>query len=130
MKSGRWSPRTLAKYWLLQLPSFVLVAAILIFLCRRFDFPAHYAWGIAAIWVAKDAILYPFVWRAYDSRLREPMVGLRGSAREKLDPSGYVSIRGELWHAQVAEDFPAADKGQTVEVIEVRGLTLMVRPVP
>jgi membrane protein implicated in regulation of membrane protease activity len=57
------------------------------------------------------------------------MVGLRGIAQEKIDPSGYVSIRGELWHAEPAQGFPAADKGQAVEVLAVRGLTLIVRAV-
>ena len=95
---------------------------------RHFDFPALYTWGIVILWVAKDAILYFFLWRAYDPRPPEPMVGLQGIAHEKIDPSGYVSVKGELWMAEVAQGFPAPEKGQAVEVLSVRGLTLTVRP--
>jgi membrane protein implicated in regulation of membrane protease activity len=105
------------------------VVTVVIILCRHFDFPTLYAWSIVAIWIAKDAILYPFVWRAYESPPRDQMVGLRGIAQEKIDPSGYIFIRGELWHAELAHGFAAADKGQAVEVLAVRGLTLSVRPV-
>jgi len=97
---------------------------------RHFDFPGLYAWGIVILWVVKDAILYLFLWRAYDPRPPEPMLGLKGLAQEKIDPSGYVSVRGELWKAEAAQGFPSPDKGQAVEVLAVRGLTLIVRPVP
>jgi membrane protein implicated in regulation of membrane protease activity len=128
MRSRRWSPRILIRYWLLQMPSILLVVGIVIVVHRHFDFPALYAWGIVILWVAKDAILYFFLWRAYDPRPQEPMVGLQGIAHEKIDPSGYVSVSGELWKAEVAQGFPAPEKGQAVEVLSVRGLTLTVRP--
>jgi len=128
MRSRRWSPRILIRYWLLQMPSLLLVAGIVVVVYRHFDFPALYAWGIVILWVAKDTILYFFLWRAYDPRSPEPMVGLQGIAQEKIDPSGYVSVKGELWKAEVAQGYPAPEKGQAVEVLSVGGLTLKVRP--
>jgi len=57
-------------------------------------------------------------------------VGLQGIAHEKIDPSGYVSVKGELWKAEVAQGYPAPEKGQAVEVLSVGGLILKVRPPP
>jgi len=128
LKSGRWSPGVLGKYILLQLPSLALVIALLVILYEYYDFPLLYAWAVAVAWVAKDVILYPFVWRAYDSSPQRAMVGLTGKAKEAIDPSGYVEIRGELWRAQLEEGVKAIRAGEMVEVRDVRGLTLIVRP--
>ncbi|HEX2251877.1 MAG TPA: NfeD family protein [Thermoanaerobaculia bacterium] len=57
---------------------------------------------------------------------REGMVGERGIARTGLDPRGKVFVHGELWTA-VAEA-PVAP-AQPVEVVDVEGLTLRVRPI-
>lgn len=128
-KSRRWSPGVLGKYILLQLPSLALVIVLLVILRRYYDFPLVYTWAVVVAWVAKDAILYPFVWRAYDSSPQKAMVGLTGKAKETIEPSGYVEIRGELWRAQVEEGVKAIRAGDMVEVRDVRGLTLIVRPV-
>jgi len=128
MKSRCWSPRVLGKYVLLQLPSFALVVAFVIFLRVYFNFPLFYTWAVIAVWAAKDAIFYPFVWRAYDSLPHEPMVGLTGKVKEWSGPYGYLEIRGELWRAGAAEGFSGMNKGEIVEVQEVRGLTLIVKP--
>jgi membrane-bound serine protease (ClpP class) len=53
------------------------------------------------------------------------MVGSAAVARSPLDPEGFVFLRGERWHA-VADDAPVSE-GETVEVTEVKGLTLHVR---
>jgi membrane-bound serine protease (ClpP class) len=53
------------------------------------------------------------------------MIGTPAIARSPLDPDGFVFLRGERWRA-VAEDGPV-DEGETVEVTDVKGLTLMVK---
>jgi len=126
--SRRWSPGVLGKYILLQLPSLALVIALMVILRRYYEFPLLYIWAVIVAWVAKDAILYPFVWRAYDSSPQRAMVGLTGKAKEAVDPSGYVEIRGELWRAQAEEGSAPIRAGEMVEVHDVRGLTLIVRP--
>jgi membrane-bound ClpP family serine protease len=56
------------------------------------------------------------------------MVSERGQARVAFGPgSGRVDLRGEIWNA-VADVAVAA--GDIVEVLEVRGLTVYVRPLP
>ena len=131
MNKRKWSTRILVRYALLQLPALALLVLILIFLQRRVDVPVWIVWGSIAIWVAKDAILYPFVWRAYDRQRPEAansMVGTRGTAKERLAPSGYVQVRGELWKAALMEGSPPVERGEHVRVLQTRGLTLLVQP--
>ena len=131
MNNRRCSARILFRYSLLQLPGLALLILILILVQRWVDLPAWIVWGSIAVWVAKDAILYPFVWRAYDQDRPQganSMVGVRGIAKDRLAPSGYVQIRGELWNAEVMEGSLPIEKGEAVRVRGVRGLTLLVQP--
>ncbi|MBU2497693.1 MAG: NfeD family protein [Proteobacteria bacterium] len=133
MKGQGWTSRVVLKYTLLQLPALALLIVILILAGRWFDIPSRYSLGILLLWVAKDVALFPFVWRAYDTDPRKAantMIGRLGMARDRLSPSGYVFIRGELWQAEVIEGNSSIEKGGTVRVHGVRGLTLLVTPDP
>ncbi|MGI9557950.1 MAG: NfeD family protein [Solirubrobacterales bacterium] len=59
----------------------------------------------------------------------EEMVGAEGEVRVALDPSGQVFVRGARWRAEPAEEGSTIEPGYTVQVEEVDGLTLKVRPV-
>jgi membrane protein implicated in regulation of membrane protease activity len=131
MKKAGWTVKILVRYILLQVPGTALLVLILIQLGNRFDLPVWSVWGLIAISAAKDAILFPFVWSAYDWDRQEEvnsMVGRRGIAKERLAPSGYIQISGELWKAKVVEGNPPIEKGEGVRVEEMQGLTLLVRP--
>ena len=131
MNNRRSSARILVRYALLQLPGLVLLILILILVQQWVDLPAWIFWGSIVVWVAKDALLYPFVWRAYDQDRPQganTMVGMRGIAKDRLAPSGYIQIRGELWNAELMEGNPPIEKGEDVRVRGVRGLTLIVQP--
>jgi len=88
--------------------------------------------SLVLVWVGKDVILFPFTWRAYD---RDPsgqihsMIGYRGIARERLAPSGYVLIRGERWRAEVMGNRSPIEKGESIQIHDIRGLTLLVQPI-
>lgn len=56
------------------------------------------------------------------------MVGAQGIAEERLAPSGYVRVHGELWQGELMGGDPPIDGGQAVRVQEVHGLTLFVQP--
>lgn len=132
MAKHPWSPRVIWRYTLLQLPGLALVILITILACRYINIPRLYAWGIVILWAAKDLVLFPFVWRAYDTDRQEhanTMIGARGLAKDKLSPSGYVLVRGELWRAEVRKGHPHIEAGTPVHVEAARGLTLFVRPV-
>jgi len=59
---------------------------------------------------------------------KEGLVGQVGTARTALDPAGMVFLNGELWKA-LSESGSIAE-GELVEVVGVRGLTLLVAPRP
>jgi membrane protein implicated in regulation of membrane protease activity len=85
---------------------------------------------IVVLWLAKDAILFPFVWRSYD-RSRpsvHSLVGTEGTVEERLAPAGYVRIRGELWQAERMGTDSPIEKGAIVRIEGIRGLTLLVVP--
>jgi len=124
-----WSASVLGKYWAMQVPEAALVIVVLFLLQEWLGFPAWIAWSLAGLWVAKDAALYPFVWRSYDPGYPATMHSLdgeRGIATERLDRSGYVRVRGELWHAELDHGARPIDKDEPVQVQATRGHTLIV----
>jgi membrane protein implicated in regulation of membrane protease activity len=131
MGKRRWSRRGVIKYSLLQLPALVFLALILHLIRLWVQMPAWLIWGMVCLWVVKDVILFPFVWRSYDQdRLGDAnlMVGLHGVAKDRLAPSGYVEVHGELWRAEVMEGAPFVESGGGIWVRGIRGLTLIVQP--
>ena len=131
MGKRRWSRRVVIKYTLLQLPALVFLALILYLIRLWVQMPAWLIWGMVGLWVVKDVILFPFVWRSYDQdRLGDAnsMVGLHGVAKDRLAPSGYVEVHGELWQAEVMEGAPPVESGKGIRVRGIRGLTLIVQP--
>ncbi len=132
-KRKSWTLRILAKYLLIQAPSWVLWALVLILVRHWIPFPRWVIPAFVAVWAAKDIIMFRFVWRAYDSeigRRGHPRPGAQGVVVKELSPEGYVQIDGELWRAQLARKNRSAAEGQTVWVRDVKGLTLIVEPVP
>ena len=100
----------------------VIMAALFVF------FPWTTALAIAAPLGVATALIAYAGWRA----LRQPVMtgaeGLRGSRGEAvsdLTPEGLVRLGDELW---LAEARPPVGKGQPVEVLEVVGARVRVRP--
>ena len=119
------------RYILLNIPGLAAVILILIIIQHWIALPLWLFLGITAFWVVKDMVLFPFVWRAYDSGRAgqsRSMVGERGIARERLAPAGYVLVRGELWRAEIIDDGPPVEMGQPVKIVKMDGLTLFVEP--
>jgi len=57
----------------------------------------------------------------------DEMVGLVGLCETAIDPTGKVFVRGEYWNSVADEKIAAGDQ---VEILEIVGLTLRVRPAP
>jgi membrane-bound ClpP family serine protease len=101
---------------------------MLILVQRWVSLPAWFIWGLIAFWIAKDVVLFPLTWRAYDRSHKgyaNSMIGLHGIAENRLAPSGYVHVRGELWQAEVAQNSGPIEKGESVRIYGNRGLTLL-----
>lgn len=131
MLRDRPSRSIVLRYSLFQIPSAVLLAVVLVVLHRRLDLSPWIGWGIFLFWIVKDAVLFPLVWRSYqgDDGGACSMAGLSGTARTGLSRRGKVEVRGEIWHAEVAEDHPPVTAGSAIRVISARGLTLLVEDV-
>ncbi len=74
------------------------------------------------------AVIVYHGWRAVRQPVatgREALIGGRGEAVSDLEPEGLVRLRGELW---LAEARAPVTRGDRVEVVEVAGAKLRVRP--
>lgn len=58
---------------------------------------------------------------------REALIGARAIAVTDLKPTGEVRVMGEFWQATAKDTVML--KGQTVEVIDMAGMFLVVKPV-
>jgi membrane-bound serine protease (ClpP class) len=56
------------------------------------------------------------------------MVGQVGFVKDRVAPTGMISVRGELWKARIAEGAQPIEKGRHVRVVAIDGLMLMVEP--
>jgi membrane-bound serine protease (ClpP class) len=128
---NRPSPRIIVKYILLQLPGQLSFACILLIFRWWLEAPAYLTWGLLAFWIGKDIFLFPFLWRFYDPNRypdRFRMVGRKGIALSRLNPDGYVRVRGERWQACIAEGQAPIEPGDAIGVVAVDSLKLTVKP--
>lgn len=128
MPRSGWTGRIVIKYVLIQIPSTVLLILILIIINQKLRIPSWLFWSIIIGSVLKDIVLFPSVWRSYDSRPTHPIVGAHGVAVDRLCPSGYVKVHGQLWQAELAKSYNSVDVGKNVRVIETKGIKLIVEP--
>ena len=61
---------------------------------------------------------------------QESLAGRTGAARSKIDPNGIAQIASEQWSVTLAEGESPIEKGEHIQVTEVRGLVLVVRRAP
>ena len=122
--------RVYLRYGLLMIPGTVVLVLILFVSQRWISIPPWLFWSIIGAWLAKDIIMFPYVWRAYDMNrpgISRSMIGECGIVKKRLDPSGYIQIGGELWRAESVEAGLPIEIGQVVKVIKMDGLKLYVR---
>jgi membrane-bound ClpP family serine protease len=118
-----------ARYLLLEIPGWVVAAALLLLLERTGDLSSRTALLLFAAWVIKDFLLYPVLRVGYLPSSPDgsgSLVGALGTARDRLAPSGWVRVGSELWQAELAGGQPPVEAGGRVRVLAVRGLTLRV----
>jgi len=113
------------------LVAFVIGAAMLI----DTDMPAYQlSWGVilgsAVVTGAALMLIVGFAVRSFRTPVRTGRRGLVGETGRVLDwtgTTGHVWVAGERWHARAGHD--ALASGDSVEVTELDGLTLVVAPV-
>ena len=119
---------TLTRYYLFQIPGWVLAAIVLSTLWSSAGLPTWVAAGLFALLVIKDIVFYPLLRIAYEvgASGAAQLVGQRGVAWDRLDPSGYVHVRGELWSARIEEGSEPIRPGHSVKVVAGDRMTLTV----
>ena len=60
------------------------------------------------------------------------LVGRQGRVTERITgfEAGRIKLEGEIWSAKPYDESLVIDPGETVEVLEIRGATAYVHPVP
>lgn len=121
----------LRRYLLFQIPGFLLVVTGLFTATRLWGLSTEWALAGALAWIAKDAVLFPIVRRAYEPDGAAPHgpIGAHGIADTAIDPEGWVKVGPERWRARRAHDAPGAiPAGSPVRVVALRGHELVVAP--
>ncbi len=121
----------MSRYALYQIPDVAIFVLILYVIHRWVGLSLGGCIGLAILWLVKYVIVFSFVWRSYD-RPRpgdvRSLIGTEGTVEERLEPSGYVRVHGELWRAEVIGKTMAIEKGEAVLIERAYGLTLLVKP--
>ena len=123
--------RTALRYAALQIPGLTFACIFSWLAVDWFDVPTWAAGLAVALWVAKDAVMFPFVWRAYTVRDGNGLHDVRGRVgvvEEALAPEGRVRIGSERWRASVPRGADEIAEGARVRVVAVDGLRLTVEP--
>ena len=121
--------RVYIRYGLLTIPGTVVLILVLIIVQNWVPIPFWLRITLIVLWIAKEVILFPFIWRAYDHAQPEvfhPMIGLRGITKERLAPTGYILVQGERWKAEKIPGEHPIEKNKWVRVKKIEGLKLFV----
>jgi len=121
--------RIMLKYTLFQLPEVLFFAAALTVAGRWMTIPTWFFWGVLFFLIIKNIAIFPFVWRAYDSRDAKRlyhMIGKKGVVIEPLRPQGVVRVNGELWKAEISDKTVQVYQDEPIRVDDVRGFCLIV----
>ena len=124
--------RIVNRYALYQIPDVVIFVLILFVLHQWVHLSLGLVVALVSLWIVKYVLVFSFVWRAYDKPRPgdvRTLIGTEGIAEERLDPSGYIRVHGELWRAEVIGKPVVIEKGQAVLIEDASGLTLLVNPV-
>ncbi len=118
--------KTYRRYWLFQIPGIVIAISLLAGAEAWFSLPIWVCGIVLVAWIAKDALLYPFLKNAYETGAAvgaERLVGSTGVATQVLDSQGYVKVGAELWRARSTSLIRV---GEPVSVAGVAGSETMV----
>lgn len=124
-------PRLALRYLLLNLPGTLAFALVLGAAHHWLGMPKWLFILVVCLWILKELVVFPFVWKSYDpSRpgVSGVLVGARGVVVEPLKPTGRVRVSGENWKAERVNGQGILAKGTHVRVVGRDGLTLFVEP--
>ena len=121
--------RTFLKYLLVHLPEWGLASFVAALAVSWGWLSWPIALALLFMWIAIDIALYPLLRDAYRGKgptAVEKLVGTMAEALEALSPSGFVRVRGEIWHACLADKKASFPAGTLVRASAAEGLKLTV----
>ena len=121
--------KTFLRYLMFQVPQWFILALFLWLLVDQDAVPLWVMRSFFILWLVKDFAIYPWVRRAYETTAKtgaEALVGVKAIAQERLDPEGYVKVRGELWKGRAYPADQPIHRGSKVTVRAARGSILVV----
>jgi membrane-bound serine protease (ClpP class) len=86
--------------------------------------------GVSLVTAGIFFVILMIAMRAQRAPIRtgqESFVGRTGTARTKIAPFGTVQMAGELWSSELAPGEEIIPEGASVEVLEVKGVRVIVR---
>lgn len=116
------------KYTLIQLPAAALVAVLVYLGTRAGWLEPWLAITALAVWVAKDAALYPLTRTAFEGPAAvgaSALAGRRAVVVSALNPRGQVRVDNERWRARSADGRELA-VGCAARVVKAEGMVLVV----
>lgn len=118
----------LARYVFLQLPGWLIAAALLCWLWPSTGLGPLVGVGVFALWVAKDFVIFPLIRIGYEPGKTgvEQLIGVEAVVSSAVSPVGHVRVRGERWRAELAPGESPIPQGAVVEIRSASGLTLYV----
>jgi len=122
--------RVVIRYFLFQIPDLILLALALAIAVRWWDLSYPIAFTLFGMWLVKDIVMFPVMRVAYEQgdSVSDRLTGALGTAREEVNPTGYVMVGSELWSAELAAGAEPVAAGACVRVVRLQGLTLLVEP--
>src|SRR5512134_1907095 len=99
MLSKETKRRIVLRYALYQIPDVAILVLILFVLHQWVDLSLWLYIGFVSLWMVKYVFAFTFFWPSYDKPRPgdvESLIGTEGIAEERLDPSGYIRVHGEL----------------------------------
>ena len=125
-----WSKEAVGKYTALQVPAAALAGVVLWFLWHKEILSAWVAWLLFLLWIAKDVLLFFYLWPAYEPEGEIGVFSPVGRSGIVVKDKEYlrVRVRGEIWRASPEPGHGLIRTGQSVRIVGRQGLLLIVRP--
>lgn len=119
----------LTRYIVVQIPGWFAIGLLLIWCVTLQWLSLQLASIIMAIWIGKDAALYPLCRIAFQTGPAtgaKALIGKEAEVVTTLSPDGQVKIDGERWQATSA-DGETINAGQRIRIIDCDELKLIVQ---
>ena len=126
---GAPTSRVLLRYLRFHVPGLVLVTGGLAAAVRWWDLPPWLAAAGLALWLAKDALLFPLLRSAYEPDGSAAPTRPLGELGVAVD-GDWVRVGPELWRARRASGASALRPGARVRVVALHGLEVEVEAAP